>query len=100
MAADGDALDVAMEGVEDDRLRDEVRLAYARTVNGGASVIPGDCGDPTKRNTLLGYGDFEVNKSADLGLGCGNPMVTANLQPGEVVVDLGSGAGMDCFIAG
>lgn len=82
-----------------DGLRDEVRAAYARTVAGGASVLPGNVGDPTKRNTLLGYGDAEITASADLGLGCGNPMVTANLQPGEVVVDLGSGAGMDCFIA-
>jgi len=34
-----------------------------------------------------------------LGLGCGNPQVIASLQPGEVVVDLGSGGGIDCFLA-
>jgi len=91
---------MADEGPSGDDLRDEVRNAYARTLAGGASSLPGNVGDPKKRNELLGYKDFDVNDSADLGLGCGNPLVKANLQPGEVVVDLGSGAGMDCFIAG
>mmetsp|Transcript_64624 Transcript_64624/g.210773 ORF Transcript_64624/g.210773 Transcript_64624/m.210773 type:complete len:318 (-) Transcript_64624:896-1849(-) len=81
-------------------IHDMVRQAYAATVTGGASVLPGDVGDPQKRRELLGYAEGEVNLSADLGLGCGNPLIAANLRPGEVVVDLGSGAGMDCFIAG
>jgi len=79
---------------------DAVRAAYAVSAKGGAGVLPLNVGDPSQRNALLGYDAALVNESADLGLGCGNPMVTANLQPGEVVVDLGSGAGMDCFIAG
>lgn len=37
---------------------------------------------------------------SNLGLGCGNPHRTAAIQPGEIVLDLGSGAGLDCFIAG
>ena len=37
---------------------------------------------------------------SNLGLGCGNPYRTAAIQPGEIVLDLGSGAGLDCFIAG
>lgn len=37
---------------------------------------------------------------SNLGLGCGNPHKKANIQPGEIVLDLGSGAGLDCFIAG
>ena len=37
---------------------------------------------------------------ANLGLGCGNPLRAADLKPGEVVIDLGSGAGLDCFLAG
>jgi ubiquinone/menaquinone biosynthesis C-methylase UbiE len=35
-----------------------------------------------------------------MGLGCGNPLAIASIKPGEVVVDLGSGGGFDCFLAG
>jgi SAM-dependent methyltransferase len=38
-------------------------------------------------------------EGAELGLGCGNPAALASLSPGEVVLDLGSGAGVDCFLA-
>jgi arsenite methyltransferase len=38
-------------------------------------------------------------RQANLGLGCGNPLALADLQPGEQVVDLGSGAGFDAFLA-
>jgi arsenite methyltransferase len=40
-----------------------------------------------------------VPEGADLGLGCGNPQAIAALQPGDTVLDLGSGAGFDCFLA-
>ena len=40
-----------------------------------------------------------IPKGADLGLGCGNPTALASLAEGEVVLDLGSGGGVDCFIA-
>jgi ubiquinone/menaquinone biosynthesis C-methylase UbiE len=41
----------------------------------------------------------DVPKGANLGLGCGNPVALASLREGEVVIDLGSGAGLDCFLA-
>jgi len=50
----------------------------------------------------MGYSEAElaaVPEGANLGLGCGNPQAIAAMQPSEVVVDLGSGAGFDCFLA-
>lgn len=50
----------------------------------------------------LGYSEVQLAalpENVNLGLGCGNPVAMALLQPGEIVLDLGSGAGMDCFIA-
>jgi SAM-dependent methyltransferase len=50
----------------------------------------------------MGYSEAELAAAPDganLGLGCGNPQAIAALRPGETVVDLGSGAGFDCFLA-
>lgn len=50
----------------------------------------------------IGYSAAEmgaVPEGANLGLGCGNPTAIASIQPGETVLDLGSGAGFDCFLA-
>lgn len=62
--------------------------------------------DPVKDvdqvSAQLGYSSAElqaVPAGANLGLGCGNPQAIASLQPGETVLDLGSGAGFDCFLA-
>ena len=50
----------------------------------------------------MGYSQNEMNQApagSNLGLGCGNPLAIASLRTGEVVLDLGSGAGFDCFLA-
>jgi arsenite methyltransferase len=57
------------------------------------------CGDVM---LTLGYTAEQkaaLPEGADLGLGCGNPLAHAALKPGETVLDLGSGAGVDCFLA-
>ena len=58
------------------------------------------CGDQTSAN--LGYSGAELAdlpEGANLGLGCGNPQAIAALNEGETVLDLGSGGGIDCFLA-
>mmetsp|Transcript_14478 Transcript_14478/g.21346 ORF Transcript_14478/g.21346 Transcript_14478/m.21346 type:complete len:321 (-) Transcript_14478:387-1349(-) len=73
-----------------------VATSYANTVNKSESCCV------SVDSTMMGYSPEDLVKAgleANLGLGCGNPLGFANLQPGETVVDLGSGAGIDCFLA-
>jgi SAM-dependent methyltransferase len=82
-------------------IRDEVRKRYGASARGETS----DCSDGCCTNTAasdLGYSERDkaaVPEAADLGLGCGNPIAIASLKEGQVVLDLGSGAGFDCFLA-
>jgi SAM-dependent methyltransferase len=57
--------------------------------------------DAEQISKSIGYSDeeLEVAGEANLGLGCGNPIALANLREGDIVLDLGSGAGFDCFLA-
>jgi len=59
------------------------------------------CGAPGKVARAIGYSqeDLALAQQANLGLGCGNPLALAAIQPGMTVLDLGSGAGFDAFLA-
>lgn len=89
-------------------IRTVVRDRYGKIAKEQSSCcgpsLPCCCGSDTIRiiSKNIGYSDDELNavpKGANLGLGCGNPIALASLTPGEIVVDLGSGAGFDCFLA-
>jgi len=87
------------------RIVDTVRERYGRIATGqesgccGPSTAP-SCGDPA--SAAIGYRDSDleaVPEGANLGLGCGAPLDFLDLMPGETVLDLGSGAGFDAFLA-
>lgn len=84
-------------------LREEVREKYASVAKSRGGGCGCACGpDESLLSQAIGYSDAELSAipaEADLGVGCGNPTALASIRPGEVVVDLGSGAGIDCFLA-
>ena len=113
-----------MDTLTHDDIRAAVRARYGTIAETrGASAPPTDtacCGSPspdvestsccggTATTTLdmkahaYGYSTADtsaVPEGANLGLGCGNPIALASLRPGETILDLGSGAGFDCFLA-
>ena len=97
-----------MSQIKDDQVRGAVRERYAEiaTLQGGSCCGGGaSCCSPADMaatSAHLGYSQEEleaVPEGSNLGLGCGNPQAIAALKPGETVLDLGSGAGFDCFLA-
>lgn len=112
-----------------DRVHEQVREGYAKIAQAGSwskaqeientkesagacgtvasSAGGGCCGpatfSPDQLAAAMGYTTQDLNAtpdSANLGLSCGNPTALASLRPGEVVLDLGAGGGLDCFVAG
>jgi arsenite methyltransferase len=88
--------------MDKERIHETVREGYSRVAEQGCGC--GCCGgaDPTAISGQVGYTKDEMESvpaGANLGLGCGNPVALADLAPGEIVLDLGSGAGFDAFIA-
>jgi SAM-dependent methyltransferase len=95
-----------MEGAIE--IRDTVREKYGAIAEGcgpGSSCCGPEascCGGATGTLERLGYTSEQaaaIPEGANLGLGCGNPLGHAAVQPGETVLDLGSGAGIDAFLA-
>src|SRR5215475_561983 len=81
-------------------------MPSAQDTPGESCCAPSCCGsaiDVTTLATSIGYDATELSalpEGANMGLSCGNPTAIASLQPGEVVLDLGSGGGFDVFVAG
>lgn len=84
---------------------DEIRAAVRQGYTGVVQRASGCCSGPSSSEETarrIGYSDEQIHAAPDgsnLGVGCGNPTALASLHPGEVVVDLGSGAGFDAFLA-
>ena len=117
-----------METRDKEEVREAVRDSYGKVARLGAAdsgILPTasccspagttsqasqavSCGSgeagftPEKMSAAMGYSREDLDsvaEGANLGLGCGNPVALASLNPGETVVDLGSGGGFDCFLA-
>jgi len=98
--------------MDDAQIKEMVRARYggiaaATEASCCAPAASACCGPevaetPEAKSREMGYSEAElaaVPDGANLGLGCGNPQAIAAMRPGEVVLDLGSGAGFDCFLA-
>jgi ubiquinone/menaquinone biosynthesis C-methylase UbiE len=94
--------------MDEAQIKEMVRARYGGIAAEGemSCCAPSSCYSPEATShdkaRRMGYSEAElavVPEGANLGLGCGNPQAIAAMQPDEVVVDLGSGAGFDCFLA-
>jgi len=91
--------------MKDQELKMAVREGYARVARQGKSCCSSSCCGASKPDDIsrkIGYSKEEIQAApsgSNLGLGCGNPTALASIKEGETVLDLGSGAGFDCFLA-
>ena len=95
-----------MAKVEEEKTRRKVREGYAKIATEGfCCSSTSSLDNSTKHDEMskqMGYTEEDMKaipEGANLGLGCGNPVALASLKEGETVVDLGSGGGVDCFLA-
>jgi arsenite methyltransferase len=93
--------------MKEEKIKKIVRKRYAKVAKTNSSCCASAsscCSAPTSKevSSMIGYSEAEmtaVPEGANLGLGCGNPTAMASLKEGERVLDLGAGAGFDCFLA-
>lgn len=95
--------------MKEQEIKKVVRENYAKVASSNSCCCSGQqdscCGQPGMEKEIslnMGYSNEDINKvpeGSNLGLGCGNPVALASIKKGEVILDLGSGAGFDCFLA-
>jgi SAM-dependent methyltransferase len=91
--------------MDDAEIKEMVRNRYGSIAAANSSCCAPTtscCSPEGEKSARMGYSEAELNAvpdGANLGLGCGNPQAIAALRPGEVLIDLGSGAGFDCLLA-
>ncbi len=103
----------AVSREREEAVREQVRAGYGKIArDSGASSCCGGAGggccgpavlSPDDVARAVGYSEQDVRvlpEGSNMGLSCGNPTALASLRAGEVVLDLGSGGGFDCFVAG
>jgi len=90
-----------------EEIKEAIKHNYSEIARQGSSCCATGspcCGSTVSAQDIsrkIGYSDEElqaVPEGANLGLGCGNPVALASIKEGEIVIDLGSGAGFDCFL--
>src|SRR3989337_183319 len=87
--------------MKEKEVKQTVKKAYSKIARESGSCCCGDSKETEKISKSIGYSDRELSEvpEANLGLGCGNPTAFGNINEGDVVLDLGSGAGLDSFLA-
>lgn len=97
-----------MNKMEKERIKDVVKERYGKVASrgGGCCTLLNSCCKTqdmsAKISQGIGYSNKDIESApggSNLGLGCGNPVALASLKRGETVLDLGSGAGFDCFLS-
>jgi len=89
--------------MKEDKIKKFVKKRYGKIAENGKSCCS-SCGSSSliEQAKLIGYSEKNIKnipEASNMGLGCGNPVALANLKEGEIVLDLGSGGGIDVFFA-
>lgn len=84
-----------------EKIKEIVKKSYSKIAKNEGSCCTCSCkkDEQEKIAKSIGYSAEDLKTPGNLGLGCGNPIALGKIKPGDIVLDLGSGAGFDCFLA-